>query len=198
MSNNKKSFRDDDKKIIDRSTTIANPKNALAAKSEDIQILDDRIVKYLKLQNELRKVMSNDLMDKEALLDDMLDAIFKLTNGPFTPLINIITLGIVPIKNHRKRKKLRIVIESVLKKIFDLYLGWYTMEDDDVKMICEYAGGEDYFTKYDRKAIYTAVITELQVGALRDKCIELGFGDFVKEKIIDIKNNFFEFKRKEL
>lgn len=198
MPNNKKSYRDDNKKIIDRSTTIVNPKNALVVKSEDIQIFDDRIAKYLKLQNELRKVMSNDLKDKEALLDDMLDAIFKLTNGPFITLINIITLGIVPIKNHLKRKKLRIIIESVLKKIFDPFLGWYTMKDDDVIMICDYTGGEDYFTKYDRKAIYIAVITKLEVGVLRDKCIELGLGEFVQEKLIDIRDNFLKFKQEKL
>jgi len=198
MPNNKKSFRDDNNKIIDRSTTIANPKNDLAVKSDDIQILDDRIAKYFKLQNEIRKVMSDDLTDKDALIDDAVNAIFKLTNGSSTTLINIVTFGIVPIMNHRKRKKLRKVIETILKKIFDLYLDWYAMDDYDVKMICDFIGGKGYFTTDDRRAIYIAVIQKLEVGVLRDKCIELGIGEFVQEKVIEIRNNFLQFKDKEL
>jgi len=95
LNNSKESYKGDNKKLIDRITTIAKPKNALAGKSEDIQSLDDRIAKYIKLQNEIRKVVSDDLTDKDALIDDVIDAIFKLTGGPSTTLINIVTLGIV-------------------------------------------------------------------------------------------------------
>ena len=195
-NNSKESYRGDNKRLTDRITPIAKPKNALAVKSEDIQILDDRIAKYFKLQNEIRKVISPDSTDKDALIDDVVDAIFKLTGSP--TWMNIVTLGIVPIMNHRKRTKLRKVIETILKKIFDPFLGWYVMDDDDVKMICDYIGGKDYFTTEDRRAIYIAVIQKLEVGALRDKCIELGIVKFVQEKVIDIRNNFLGFKAKEL
>jgi len=195
-NNSKESYRGDNKRLTDRIMPIAKPKNALAVKSEDIQILDDRIAIYFELQNEIRKVISPDSTDKDALIDDVVDAIFKLTGSP--SWMNIVTLGIVPIMNHRKRIKLRKVIETILKKIFDPFLGWYVMDDDDVKMICDYIGGKDYFTTEDRRAIYIAVIQKLEVGALRDKCIELGIVEFVQEKVIDIRNNFLGFKAKEL
>lgn len=174
------------------------PTNKKSFKSDDIQILDDGMVKYFKLQNEIRRVMSDNLTDNDAWIDDVVNAIFKLPSGFSTTLINIVTLGVVPIMNHRKRKKLRKVIEAILKKIFDLYLGWYTMDDYDVKMICDSIGGKGYFSIYDRRAIYTAVIQTLEVGALRDKCIKLGICEFVDKKLIGIKNNFVQFKIIEL
>lgn len=195
-NNSKELFKDNNKESTDRITPIDKLKGALAVKSEDIQILDDRMAKYLKLQDEIREAITADSTDKDVLIDDVVDAVFKITRYP--TWINVVTLGIVPIMNHRKRTKLRKVIESILKKIFDPFLGWYVMDYDDVKLICDDVGGKDYFTTQDHRAIYIAVIQKLEVGPLRDKCIKLGIVKFVQEKVIDIRNNFLTFKTREL
>ena len=167
-----------------------------AIESEDIQIIDDKVVKYLDLQNKIRGVIRADATDKNALIDDIVDAISKLDAS--SNWMNILTLGIVPYKNHRKRKKLRKVIENILTKVFDVTLGWYAMDYDDLKETCDYVGGRDYFRREDHRHIYIAVIQKLKEGPLRDKCIELGLITFVNEKLIDIRDHYLEFKTKEL
>lgn len=162
------------------------------SKSEDIQILDRRILKYLQLQSEVRNVISANVKDKDDLVNDIVDAIFNLNVSP--TWWNFITLGIVPIKNHLKRKKIRKVIENILYKIFDITLGWYAMDYEDLKETCDYIGGKDYFSTEDHKAIYIAVIHKLKQGPIRDKCIQLGLANFVNEKLIDIRNNYLLFK----
>ena len=166
------------------------------AQSEDIQIFDDKIAKYFQFQKEIREVINTNTMDREALINDVVDAIFKLSGIPSWQ--NFLTMGIVPIKNYFKRKKLRRVIETILKKIFDITLGWYTMDYEDLKETCDYIGGKDYFSREDHRYIYIAVIQKLKVGPIRDRCIQLGIVDFVNEKLIDIRNNFLKFKMMEL
>ena len=166
------------------------------AKSEDIQILDTKIEKYLKFQNKIREVITTNTTDKDAWINDIVDAISKLS-GSLTWL-NLVTLGIVPIKNHLKRKKLRKLIETILRKIFDVTLGWYAMDYQDLKETCDYVGGRDYFSREDHRHIYIAVIQKLKEGPIRDKCIELAIISFVNEKLADIRDNFLDFKTKEL
>lgn len=164
--------------------------------SEDIQILDSKIVKYLEFQNKIREVISTNTTDKDALINDVVDAISKLSGSP--TWLNLVTLGIIPIKNHLKHKKLMMVIETILRKIFDVTLGWYAMDYADLKETCDYIGGRDYFSREDHRYIYTAVTQKLKDGLIRDKCIKLGIINFVNEKLIDIRNNFLKFKTMEL
>lgn len=166
------------------------------AKSEDIQIFDDKIAKYLEFQNEIKEVISANTTDREALIDDIVNAISKLSGTPTWQ--NFLTVGIVPIKNYLKRKKLRKVIETLLKKIFDVTLGWYAMDYEDLKETCDYIGGKDYFSREDHRHIYIAVIQKLKVGPIRDKCIQLGIVNFVNEKLVDVRDNFLKFKMMEL
>lgn len=166
------------------------------AKSEDIQILDSKIEKYLKFQNKIRQTISTNARNKDAWVNDIVDAISKLS-GSLTWL-NLVSLGIVPIKNYFKRKKLRKVIETILRKIFDVTLEWYAMDYQDLKETCDYIGGRDYFSREDHRHIYIAVIQKLKEGLIRDKCIELGIISFANEKLTDIRDNFLEFKTKEL
>jgi len=170
------------------------------AESEDIRIFDDKIAKYLEFQNEIREVISANTTDREALINDIVNAISKLSGTPtwWNFIINFITIGIVPIKNYLKRKKLRKVIEILLKKIFDVTLGWYAMDYEDLKETCDYIGGKDYFSREDHRHIYIAVIQKLKVGPIRDKCIQLGIVNFVNEKLVDIRDNFLKFKMMEL
>ena len=166
------------------------------AKSEDIQILDDKIAKYLEFQDKIREVISSNKIDTDALVNDIVEAISKLSGSPFW--LNLVTLGIVPIKNYFKRKKLKKVIETILRKIFDVTLGWYAMDYEDLKETCDYIGGKDYFSREDHRLIYIAVIQKLKEGPIRDRCIELGIINFVNEKLIDIRDNFLKFKIMEL
>ncbi len=178
-------------------TTVSR---APAIPSEDITIIDDRISKYLKLQNEIRKVISADENDRDAFIEDVVDAFFKLS-GSSTVLdigLSIATVGIIPLKNHFKRKKLKKVIDNILGKVFDVTLGWYAMDYDDVKETCDFYGGNGFFTPSDHRHIYTAVIQKLKRGPIRDKCIRLNIVVFVNEKLIDIRNNFMEFKKNNL
>lgn len=166
-------------------------------KSEDIQILESKIQKYLGFQSTIKEVIiTSNPENKDTLINDVVDAISKLSPSP--TIHNIVTLGIVPIRNHFKRKKLRKVIEIILTKIFDVTLGWYAMDYEDLKETCDYIGGRDYFSLEDQRHIYVAVQQKLKGGPIRDKCIKLGIIDFVNEKLIDIKDNFLKFKVKEL
>ena len=178
-------------------TTVSR---APATPSEDITIIDDRISKYLELQNEIREVISADENDRDALIEDVVDAFFKL-RGALTVLdigLGIATVGIIPLKNHFKRKKLKKVIDNILGKIFDVTLGWYAMDYEDIKETCDFYGGKSFFTPSDHRYIYTAVIQKLKAGPIRDKCIRLKIVGFVNEKLIDIRNNFMEFKKNNL
>ncbi len=166
------------------------------AKSEDIQILDNKVAKYLEFQEKIREVISTNATDKDALVNDVVDAISRLSGSP--TWWNILTLGIAPIRNHLKRKKLRKVIETILRKVFDVTLGWYVMDYEDLKETCDCVGGRDYFSREDHRHIYIAVIQKIKEGYIRDKCIELGIISFVNEKLIDIRSNFLKFKTMEL
>lgn len=166
------------------------------AKSEDIQILDNKIVKYLEFQNKIREAINTNTTDKDALVNDIVDTISKLSGSP--TWLDFFTLGIVPIKNHLKRKKLRKVIETILRKIFDVTLGWYAMDYEDLKETCDCIGGRDYFSREDHRHIYIAVIQKLREGPIRDRCVELGIINFVNEKLSDIRNNLLSFKTMEL
>lgn len=165
-------------------------------RSEDIQIFDDRINKYLQLQNKIREVIKDDSDDKDAIINDVVDAISKLNKS--STLLNVVSLGIIPIKNYYKRKKLKKVIENILKKIFDITLGWYVMDYEDIKETCDYIGGKGYFSPEDHRHIYIAVRQRLKEGPIRDKCIQLGIWQFVNEKLVDIRNIFLKFKETEL
>ena len=199
MSNfSKKLSNDDDTNdLSSRDGPVANSERAaLAIKSEDIQILDNRITKYFILQDQIREVIRDDSPDKDALINDIVDTISKLSGSPI--LLNIVSFGIVPVRNHLKRKKLRKVIENILKKIFDITLGWYVMDYEDVRETCAYIGGKGYFGPEDHRHIYIAVRQRLMEGPIRDKCIKLRIWEFVNEKLIDIRNNFLRFKATEL
>ena len=148
------------------------------------------------MQNDIRSVITDDGADKDALIDDIVDAACRINASP--TWINILTIGVVPYRNHRKRKKLRKVVETILTKIFDVTLGWYDMDYEDVKMVCDHVGGMNYFGKQDHRAMYVAVIQRLEMGPIRDKCTRLGIIKFVQVKIIDIRNNYLEFKTREL
>jgi len=164
--------------------------------SEDIQILDSKITKYLEFKNKIREIISSNTTSRDALVNDVVDAISKLSGSP--TWLNLVTLGIIPIKNCLKRKKLRKVIETILRKIFDVTLGWYAMDYADLKETCDYIGGKDYFSQEDHRHIYLVVIQKLKEGPIRDKCIELGIINFVNVKLVDIRNNFLKFKATEL
>jgi hypothetical protein len=164
--------------------------------SEDIQILDNKTAKYLEFQDKIREVISANTIDRDVFVSDVVDAISKLSGSQ--TLWNILSLGIVPIKNHLKRKRLRKTMETILRKIFDITLGWYVMDYEDLKETCDYVGGRDYFSREDHRHIYIAVIQKLKDGLIRDKCIELGIISFVNEKLADIRDNFLKFKAKEL
>ena len=180
--------------------TTASRVTALITSSEDITIIDDRISKYLKLQDEIKKVISAGEKDRDALIEDVVNAFFKL-RGSLTVFdigLGVATVGIIPLQNHLKRKKLKKVIDNILGKIFDVTLGWYAMDYDDVKETCDFYGGKDSFTSSDHRYIYTAVIQKLKAGPIRDKCIRLKIVVFVNEKLIDIRNNLMEFKKNNL
>jgi hypothetical protein len=166
------------------------------SRSEDIQSLDDRVAKYLRFQHEIRMAISINESGGDALVDDVVDAICKLINSPTWQ--DIITLGITAAKKYLKRRKLRKVVEIILHKLFDITLGWYVMDYEDLKETCDFVGGKDYFSREEHRAIYTAVVQKLRAGPIRDKCIELGIVGFVNEKSVDVKNNFLEFKAREL
>ncbi len=174
--------------------------NNKESKSEDIQNIDSKIVKYLEFQNEIRKVISTSTASKDALVNDVVEAISKLSRSPtlLNLMLNLITLGIIPIRNYLKRKKLIKVIKSILEKIFNVTLGWYVMDYEDLKETCDYIGGKGYFSREDHRHIYIAVIQKLKEGPIRDKCIDPRIIDFVNEKLIYIRSNFLDFKMKEL
>jgi len=163
--------------------------------SEDIQIIDSKIVKYLVIKDKIREVIDTDTTDKDAWVSDIIDAFSRLSNSPtlLNLILSLITLGIVPIKNYIKRKKLRKVIENILKKIFDVTLG-YAMDYKDLQQTCANIGGKDYFSKEDHRNIYIAVIQKLKQGPIRDRCFKLSIVNFVNEKLTDIGNNFLWFR----
>lgn len=186
-----------------KSNNIVNNSELIPAslysskKSEDILILDDRPAKYLQFQNKIREVIKDDSDDKDALINDVVDTIVKLSQSP--SYLNVLSFGIIAYKNRLKRNKLRKVIENILKKIFDITLDWYVMDYDDVKETCDYIGAKKgYFCTEDHRHIYIAVSQRLKEGPIRDKCIQLGIWQFVNEKLIDIRNNFLKFKKSEL
>ena len=182
---------------IDRCVPLAKSESvASAIKSEDIEILEQRRTKYLEFQNQIRKVISADATEKDALINDVVDAVLELGKSP--TWMKILSLGILLIKNRLNRKKLRKVVENILEKIFDIYLDWYTMDYEDLKETCDYIGGKDYFSREDHRHIYVAVKQKLKHGPIRDKCVELGVVEFVNEKLIDIRDNLLKFKMTEL
>ena len=170
--------------------------NSLSSMDNGDPLGDRRIDKYLAVCNEIRQVIISNPTNKDELIDDVVDAISNLARSP--TWLHYATFGISLYKNYLKRQKLKKVIESILRKIFDVTLGWYVMDYQDVKNTCDYIGGRDYFSRESHRHIYIAVIQKLKDGPIRDKCIELGVVCFVNEKLVDIRNNWLTFKSTEL
>jgi hypothetical protein len=155
-----------------------------------------RIERYLQQQKEIRDIIQSDSSSKDEYIDDIICFFENLSKSP--AWINIITFGIIPVKKYFKRKKMKKVIENLLIKIFDISLGWYAMDYEDLRETCNVIGGRDYFNRDDHRHIYISVREKLRVGPIRGKCIELGIVNYLNEKITDIYDNFLKFKSSEL
>lgn len=165
-------------------------------KSEDVGILDSRSTKYVKFQSEIRKVILEEGADLSGYVEGVVDHFFRIENTPWWSIL--ISVGGVAIKNYLRRRKLRSVIENILRKTFDVTLDWYVMDYEDLRRTCDYLAGKDYFTREDHGQIYGAVIQKLMQGPVRDKCVQLGIVDFLNDKLADIRESYREFRIKEM
>jgi hypothetical protein len=173
------------------ATGRTQPQALARRASEDIQSLDEEWKKYLKFRDKINKVIKNNKKDKDAIVEDVVNAALEIVKDP--GYLKFITLGGSLIPAYFKRNKLRKVIESILEKVFDVSLP-YAVDYKDLKMTCDNIGGKFYFNSDDHDAIYKAVIQKLMQGPIRNVCLKNEIIDYVNYKLAKINSSYTDFK----
>jgi hypothetical protein len=173
-----------------------NSEITIQTTSEDIQIIDDNLNKYLVFKDEIRNIIRDSNQINKKIIENTVDGFINLLEKP--GLTNIFPFVKKSWFYYKKSQKLKCVIENLLDKIFDVTLGWYIMDYMDLKDTCDCYGGKDFFSRDDHRHIYISIIQQLKRGPIRDKCIQMNIENFINDKIRDINDNYLEFKQREL